>query len=160
MIAEKEDDHHREEAFPPDDSSWAFDARIRNKPKPGNQSSTNKYGERSQSLTRLDHLSTEETITFHSDSHDSSQDRSTRLFSNNSTLFSDCFAKQIDLEDRWVTKRNERVGGKSRLVQDRQQALQEKWAQDRQVVHKKKVQWTTLNGGYKKKIVLTEEEEI
>ena len=105
-------------------------------------------------------MSTEETITFHRDSHDSTHDASTQSFSNKSTLFSDCFAVPIDLEDRWVTKRDDRVGGKkSKLVQERQRALQEKWAQDRQVVHKKKVQWTTLKGGYKKQIVLTEDEE-
>ncbi len=152
-----------DDAMVADNSSRKLEDTVRDTSRGGNKArkSSGATVESDKRFTTLDHSNPEETITFHRKSYDSTTAHSPNAFPTaNSTLFSDCFAEQMDLKDHWVTKREERPSGKSRLVQDRQRALQEKWAQDRQTVHKKKVQWTTLKGSYKKTIVLTEEGEI
>lgn len=152
-----EQTRHRVVAFPPDDFRWTSSACRERK---AVSKSTNSDLEGSKGLAMLDRLSIHETSTSMKNRRESAFAQTTRVFPTaESTLPNVAFTEQIDVEDRGASKRVERAGGKS-MVQERQRALLEKWAQDRQLVHKKKVQWRALKGTYKKKVVLSVEEEI
>jgi hypothetical protein len=132
------EEHSPKEIMVPKNSPRKLEANTRDTSRRGARRSSSATGESSKNFAAFEHSNPKETITFHRESYDSTH-ASTNAFSTaNSTLFSDCFADQMDLKDHWVTKREERLGRKSRLVQDRQRALQEKWAQDRQTVIRRK----------------------
>lgn len=150
---------HEEDTFEPDDFSWSSGACIRDECREGNVGSKSCNGVRNsgKGLTMHACLGTAQK-----NRAESSFAQARGVFSTTKAIVADNIVseQQSHVDDNKVAKRIERIGRKSEMVYQLQLALQEKWDQDRPVVHKKKVQWRAMKGTYKKRVSLSVKESV